>query len=71
MIRWTYTDSARRFFPTAIVKLSSPQRLTRELGWRPRFSDLETIVRTAWEWKQKHSRGYRVLEDEPSVVSRS
>ena len=29
MIRWTYTDSARRFFPTAIVKLSSPQRLTR------------------------------------------
>jgi quinohemoprotein ethanol dehydrogenase len=29
MIRWTYTDSACRFFPAAIVKLSSPQRLTR------------------------------------------
>ena len=29
MIRWTYTDSARRFFPEAIVRLSNPQRLTR------------------------------------------
>src|ERR1700722_20912527 len=29
MIRWTYTDSARRFFPTAIVNLSSRQRLMR------------------------------------------
>ena len=22
----------------------------RELGWNPRLSDLETIVRTAWAW---------------------
>ena len=29
MIRWTYTDSARRFFPETIVRLSDPQRLTR------------------------------------------
>ena len=29
MIRWTYTDSARRFFPESIVRLSDPQRLTR------------------------------------------
>lgn len=66
----TVKDSARRPGDPAIL-CASPQRLTRELGWRPRFSDLGTIVRTAWEWKQKHSRGYRVLEDEPSVVSRS
>jgi len=63
-------DSARRPGDPAIL-CASPQRLTRELGWRPRFSDLETIVRTAWEWKQKHSRGYRVLEDESSIFSRS
>ncbi len=53
------------------ILCASPQRLTRELGWRPRFSDLHSIVRTAWEWKQKHPQGYRVLESEPAVYSRS
>lgn len=52
------------------VLCASPQRLTRELGWRPRCSDLQTIVRTAWEWKQKHPQGYRVLEPEPAFLSR-
>ena len=32
-------------------------RLQRELGWRPGFSDLETIVRTAWEWAQREAIG--------------
>jgi UDP-glucose 4-epimerase len=27
------------------------------LGWIP-FSDLETIIRSAWEWKVRHPRGY-------------
>ena len=53
------------------VLCASPQRLTRELGWRPRFSDLQTIVRTAWEWKQKHPHGYRIMEPEFAVLSRS
>ena len=52
------------------VLCASPQRLGRELGWRPRFSDLQTIVRTAWEWKQKHPQGYRVLDSEPAFLSR-
>ena len=29
-----------------------------ELGWTPRFPDLETIVRTAWAWRQSHPHGY-------------
>ena len=29
MIRWTYTDSARRFFPDTIAKLYKPERLPR------------------------------------------
>jgi UDP-glucose 4-epimerase len=28
-------------------------RLQNELGWKPEYSDLETIVRTAWDWAQK------------------
>jgi UDP-glucose 4-epimerase len=51
------------------VLCASPQRLMRELGWRPRFSDLQTIVRTAWEWKQKFPRGYRTVEPESAVLS--
>jgi UDP-glucose 4-epimerase len=28
------------------------------LGWRPVSSDLETIVRSAWQWHARHPRGY-------------
>ncbi|MFZ0773640.1 MAG: UDP-glucose 4-epimerase GalE [Candidatus Sulfotelmatobacter sp.] len=63
-------EGARRHGDPAIL-CASPQRLMRELGWRPRFSDLPTIVRTAWEWKQKHPRGYRALDAESSVLSAS
>jgi len=28
-------------------------RLQQELGWRPRYSDLETIVETAWAWANR------------------
>jgi UDP-glucose 4-epimerase len=27
------------------------------LGWTP-VSDLETIIRSAWEWKVRHPQGY-------------
>ena len=29
-----------------------------ELGWTPRFPDLESMVRTAWAWHQSHPNGY-------------
>jgi UDP-glucose 4-epimerase len=32
------------------VLLASKDRAERALGWRPRLSDLETILRTAWDW---------------------
>jgi len=47
------------------VLCASPQRLMRELGWRPRFSDLQNIVRTAWEWKQKNPHGYGSSHSDP------
>lgn len=34
--------------PAALV--ASSARITRELGWQPRYADLRTIVETAWEW---------------------
>lgn len=32
--------------------VGSSERACKELGWKPRHADLETIVRTAWEWEQ-------------------
>ena len=37
---------------------SSPGKITAELGWKARFTDLDEIVRTAWEWFRKHPDGY-------------
>jgi len=28
------------------------------LGWRPQYTDIESIVRTAWNWHSKHPKGY-------------
>jgi UDP-glucose 4-epimerase len=30
----------------------------RVLGWEPRFPDLESMVATAWAWRQEHPEGY-------------
>ncbi len=35
------------------VLLASKEKAEKELGWKPRYSDLETIIGTAWHWHQK------------------
>jgi UDP-arabinose 4-epimerase len=40
--------------PPRLVADASHAR--RDLGWSPALSDLETIVRTAWNWQEKHFR---------------
>jgi len=37
--------------------VADSMRLQKELGWRPECSDLDTIVRTAWEWARKEAVG--------------
>lgn len=32
--------------------------IKKELNWTPQFSDLETIVQSAWNWHMKHPRGF-------------
>lgn len=34
-------------------------KIKRELGWRPRFTDLDAIVDSAWQWRRRHPHGYR------------
>ena len=40
------------------VLYGSSDRAQRELGWQPRYADLEVIVRHAWQWHSSHPRGY-------------
>jgi UDP-glucose 4-epimerase len=35
------------------VLVASSEKAIRELGWRPRYTQLDEIVRTAWFWHQK------------------
>ncbi|NMB46881.1 MAG: UDP-glucose 4-epimerase GalE [Firmicutes bacterium] len=40
------------------VLVASSEWITKELGWRPQYDDLETIVRTAWNWHKQHPQGF-------------
>jgi UDP-glucose 4-epimerase len=40
------------------VLVASSARAQHELGWRPRFADLDEIVRTALLWREAHPNGY-------------
>lgn len=35
------------------VLVASSEKAIRELGWKPRYTNLDDIVRTAWMWHQK------------------
>ena len=38
--------------------VASSDRIRDELGWVPRFPDLEQIIDSAWRWHQQHPDGY-------------
>ncbi len=40
------------------VLIASSEKIRRELGWAPRYADLESIIGSAWEWMQKNPAGY-------------
>ena len=50
-------DSARRAGDPATLVASS-ERIKKELGWKPRFDTIESIVESAWAWRKDHPNGY-------------
>jgi len=40
------------------VLVASSEKIKRELGWQPRYSDLRAIIESAWRWHQAHPDGY-------------
>jgi len=53
----TRRSAPRRAGDPAIL-YASAQRIRQELGWTPKYPDLDTIVRHAWQWHCEHPRGF-------------
>lgn len=53
----TAIESPRRPGDPARLVASS-EKIRHELGWIPKYPDLETIIETAWEWHRNHPKGY-------------
>ena len=49
-------DPPRPGDPPSLV--ASSERIIRELGWKPKYPALETIIETAWRWHREHPEGY-------------
>ena len=55
--RVPWTLAPRRKGDPAVL-YAAPHKARTELGWTPRFPDLESIVGTAWSWHRTHPHGY-------------
>ncbi len=53
-----FTKGPRRAGDPGILYASSA-RIRKELGWQPRFEEIDVIVETAWRWRESHPDGYR------------
>lgn len=42
--------------PATLV--ASSDRIRRELGWKPQYLDLKSIIDSAWRWHRDHPQGY-------------
>jgi UDP-glucose 4-epimerase len=40
------------------VLVAEPARICTELGWQPRFTDLDEVVATAWRWRAANPQGF-------------
>ncbi|MFL6541545.1 MAG: UDP-glucose 4-epimerase GalE [Chthoniobacterales bacterium] len=38
--------------------IASSEKIKRELGWSPKFQQLDAIIESAWQWHQKFPNGY-------------
>lgn len=40
------------------ILIGSSEKARKELGWRPQYGDIQTIIETAWNWHRNHPNGY-------------
>ncbi|MEG2381162.1 MAG: UDP-glucose 4-epimerase GalE, partial [Oscillospiraceae bacterium] len=49
--------SMRRAGDPAVL-IASSEKAQKELGWTPKYNDLSTIIKSAWEWHSNHPNGF-------------
>ena len=52
-----WTVAPRRPGDPAVL-YAAPHKAQSELHWTPQYADLESIVRSAWNWHRAHPQGY-------------
>ena len=40
------------------ILIASSKKVIDELGWKPKYNTVETIIETAWNWHKSHPNGY-------------
>ena len=40
------------------VLVAASRKIRQELGWQPQFTELESMIETAWKWHVNHPYGY-------------
>ena len=40
------------------ILVADPTKINKEFGWNPKYSDLKTIVESAWKWHKSNPNGY-------------
>jgi len=41
------------------ILVTDNDKIRKELGWEPKYSDMETIIGSAWKWHSQHPEGYK------------
>jgi len=49
----------RRGDPVRLI--AKAEKIKKELGWRAEYSDLKTIIKSAWQWHKKHPQGFATV----------
>lgn len=40
------------------VLIASSSKAVEELGWKPKYNTIDTVIETAWNWHKNHPNGY-------------
>ena len=65
-IDFPVVEAARRAGDPAVLVASSA-KFQRDFGWQMHYSDVETILRTAWDWHRSHPGGSGDNDDTPCM----
>jgi len=52
------TEKTDRRLGDPAILVASSKKIKKELNWKPKYNDIKTIIRTAWQWHNQHTKGY-------------